>query len=225
MNTGIGEAVDLGWKLAAVLEGWGGEKLLESYDAERRPIAQMITDEGARNYTQFAKLPNGPEINQATHEGEVFRKQFTKKLYDLEMDREYDTDGIVLGYRYEGSPIIVPDGTKEPEFNAMVYTETARPGHRAPHAWLGEGEEVSTLDFFGRNFTLMRFDLSVSVDTLVEAFDKRSVPLTVEDIDQENISDIYERKLVLIRPDGHVAWRGDNCPSDALVVTDTVRGA
>jgi len=224
MNTGIGEAVDLGWKLAAVLEGWGGEKLLESYDAERRPIAQMITDEGARNYTQFAKLPNGPEINQTTPEGEVFRKQFTKKLYDLEMDREYETDGIVLGYRYEGSPIIVPDGTKEPEFNAMVYTETARPGHRAPHAWIDDAKETSTLDLFGKGFILMRFDLSVSVDTLVEAFGKRSVPLTVEDIDQENISKIYGRKLVLIRPDGHVAWRGDNCPGDALVVADIVRG-
>jgi 2-polyprenyl-6-methoxyphenol hydroxylase-like FAD-dependent oxidoreductase len=225
MNTGIGEAVDLGWKLGAVLEGWGGDKLLESYDAERRPIAQMITDEGARNYTQFSKLPSGPDIAKDSGEGEMFRKKFTEKLYDLQMDREYDTNGIVLGYRYEGSPIIVPDGTSEPKFNAMEYTETARPGHRAPHAWIGDTKETSTLDLFGKGFVLMRFDPLVSVDTLVEAFGLRRVPLSIKDMDQMNIFKIYEFKLVLVRPDGHVAWRGNSCPHDALVVADTVRGA
>jgi len=225
MNTGIGEAVDIAWKLAAVLEGWGGEKLLDSYDAERRPIAQMITDEGARNFIQFAKLPVGPEIAEDTPEGEDFRKTFTQILYDLQMDREYDTDGIVLGYRYEGSPIIVPDGTAEPEFNVMKYIETARPGHRAPHAWIGEGEKKSTLDLFGRGFTLLRFDPSVSVEALVEAAAHRGMPLVVEDIDQADIAKIYARKLVLVRPDDHVAWRDDACPADAPAVIDTVRGA
>jgi 2-polyprenyl-6-methoxyphenol hydroxylase-like FAD-dependent oxidoreductase len=225
MNTGIGEAVDLSWKLAAVLEGWGGDNLLASYDAERRPVAHMITNEGARNYTQFAKLPVGVEIDQNNPEGEAFRKNFTQILYDLQMDREYDTDGVVLGYRYEGSPIIVADGTPEPEFNAMVYTETARPGHRAPHAWIGEGEETSMLDLFGKGFTLVRFDPAVSVDALVDAANERGVPLVIQDIDQANIAKIYEYKLVLIRPDDHVAWRGDVCPEDALGVIDTVRGA
>jgi hypothetical protein len=184
----------------------------------------MITDEGARNFVQFSKLPNSPEIDQDTPEGEAFRKDFTQQLYDLQMDREYDTNGVVLGYRYEGSPIIVPDGTPEPKFEAMVYTETARPGHRAPHAWIGDGEEKSTLDLFGRGFTLLRFDPDVSVEALVAAAAERGVPLTVEDIDQANIAKIYDRKLVLIRPDDHVAWRDDACPADALAVIDTVRG-
>ena len=225
MNTGIGEAVDLSWKLTAVLEGWGGDKLLDSYEAERRPVAQMITDEGARNYTQFSKLPSGPEIGQNNSEGELFRKKLTQELYNLRMDREYDTDGIVLGYHYEDSPIIVPDGTPEPEFDPMLYNETARPGHRAPHAWIGEDKKVSTLDLFGRDFTLLRFDSSVSVLGLVEAFNKRNIPLIVEDIDQADISAIYERKLVLVRPDGHVAWRADTCPLDSFAITDVVRGA
>jgi len=111
MNTGIQEAVDIGWKLAAVIEGWGGAELLDSYDAERRPVAQLITDESARNYTQFAKIPVGSQLDHDTPKGEAMRNEFTKSLYDLRMDREYDTDGIVLGYRYEGSPIIVPDGS------------------------------------------------------------------------------------------------------------------
>ena len=86
MNTGIQEAMDLSWKLTAMLEGWGGDNLLASYDAERRPVAQMITDEGARNFVQFSKLPNSPEIDQDTPEGEAFRKDFTQQLYDLQMD-------------------------------------------------------------------------------------------------------------------------------------------
>ncbi len=225
MNTGIQEAVDISWKLATVLAGWGGDKLLATYDTERRPIAQLITNEGARNFTQFAKLPIGPEIDQDTPAGEAFRKEFTRILYDLRMDREYDTDGIVLGYRYEGSPIIVPDGTPEPEFDVMNYTTTARPGHRAPHAWIGDGEDKSTLDLFGRGFTLLRFDPTVPIDALVAAAAERNMPLVVEDIDQADIAEIYARKLVLVRPDDHVAWRGDTCPDDCLSVIDTIRGA
>ena len=225
MNTGIQEAVDIGWKLAAVLEGWGGDNLLRSYDFERRPVARLITDEGARNFTQFAKLPVGPKIDQNTPEGDAFRELFRKTLYGLRMDREYDTNGIVLGYRYEGSPIIVPDGTPEPEFKVIDYTPVARPGHRAPHAWIGDGEEKSTLDLFGRGFTLLRFDRSVPVARLLEAAGQCAMPITLEDIDQENIARLYEHTLVLVRPDGHVAWRGDTDPDNAVDVVAIVRGA
>ncbi|MBT3550602.1 MAG: 2-polyprenyl-6-methoxyphenol hydroxylase [Rhodospirillaceae bacterium] len=225
MNTGIQEAVDIGWKLAAVLDGWGGDNLLRTYDLERRPVARMITDEGARNFTQFAKLPVGPKIDQDTSEGDAFRKDFQKTLYGLRMDREYDTNGIVLGYRYEGSPIIVPDGTPEPEFQIIDYTPTARPGHRAPHAWIGDGEERSTLDLFGRGFALLRFDRSVPVDSLLKAAGQCAMPMTLTDIDQEDIARLYARKLVLVRPDGHVAWRGDDDPVNAADVIDIVRGA
>ena len=225
MNTGIQEAVDIGWKLAAVIDGWGGDNLLASYDAERRPVARFITDEGARNFTQFAKLPKGPLITLETPEGVSFREEFRQTLYELRMDREYDTNGIVLGYRYEGSPIIVPDGTPEPEFRVIDYTPTARPGHRAPHSWIGEGEKKSTLDLFGHGFTLLRFDKSVSPTRLLDAAEKRVMPLAVEDINQDNIARLYERKLVLVRPDGHVAWRGDADPVNAVEMIDIVRGA
>jgi 2-polyprenyl-6-methoxyphenol hydroxylase-like FAD-dependent oxidoreductase len=225
MNTGIQEAVDIGWKLAAVLEGWGGDNLLRTYDLERRPVARLITDEGARNFTQFAKLPLGPKIDQDGSEGDAFRAEFQKTLYGLRMDREYDTNGIVLGYRYEGSPIIVPDGTPEPEFQVIDYTPVARPGHRAPHAWIGDGEETSTLDLFGRGFTLLRFDPQVAPARLLEAAGQCAMPVTLEDLDQQDIARLYERKLVLVRPDGHVAWRGDTDPVNAAEVVAIVRGA
>jgi hypothetical protein len=106
----------------------------------------------------------------------------------------------------------------------LTYTQTARPGHRAPHVWLAPGQ--STLDLFGRGFVLLRFgDRRGEEAALVEAAAARRVPMTVRDIANEAAAALYERRLVLVRPDGHVAWRGDEVPADAARVIDTVRGA
>ena len=223
MNTGIAEAVDLGWKLAAVLDGWGGPGLLDSYEAERRPVAIRVTDEGARNFAVLAGLPHGPEIDQDSPEGARLRERITHIITNNGFDREYDTDGIILGYRYEGSPICRPDGTDAPPDEVMTYVPTARPGHRAPHGWLADGR--STLDLFGRGFTLLRFGAPGVADGLIAAASARAMPLDVIDIDAGAIGDLYERRLVLVRPDGHVAWRGDAAPTDAAALIDRVRGA
>jgi hypothetical protein len=149
----------------------------------------------------------------------VFGAKFTAT-----MRREWFTIGIQLGYRYENSPICVADGTPAPPDETATYTPTARPGHRAPHAWLAPGQ--STLDLFGRGFVLMRFGAApADVTPLVEAAASRGVPLTVRDIRNEEAAALYERRLVLVRPDGHVAWRSDEVPADAVRVIDTVRGA
>lgn len=224
MNAGIAEAVDLGWKVAAVYAGWGGAHLLDSYDAERRPVAQATTDEGARNFNQFLKIPFGPEIDQNTPAGEALRQQISDAIYTQNMDREYDTAGFILGYRYQGSPICVDDGTPEPPFEVTNYMPTSRPGHRAPHAWLGDN--VSVLDCFGRGFTLLNFGNSNAVVAHIqEAAKSRGVPLRVHDISDPAAAKLYERDLVLVRPDGHVAWRGDTSPKDPLAIIDRVRGA
>jgi hypothetical protein len=118
----------------------------------------------------------------------------------------------------------VPDGTPEPPDDYSNYVQTARPGHRAPHGWLAPGR--STLDLFGRGFTLLRLGAAPpECGGLVEAAAVRGVPLTVHDIADPAIAAQYERRLVLVRPDGHVAWRGDAVPQDALAVIDAVRGA
>ena len=124
--------------------------------------------------------------------------------------------GVHLGYRYEGSPLIVPDGTPAPPMETASYTPTARPGHRAPHAWMKDGR--STLDLFGREFTLLCF----GPDPPRVEF--ANIPIAIVDIDDPKIAGLYERRLVLVRPDGHVAWRGDNPPADARAVADMVRG-
>jgi 2-polyprenyl-6-methoxyphenol hydroxylase-like FAD-dependent oxidoreductase len=226
MNTGIQEAVDLAWKLEARLAGWGGDGLLASYEPERRPIAARNVHEAAGNLARMLSprdnLPP-PEIFVPGPVGDAARRAFGAKFTET-MRREWFTIGIQLGYRYENSPICIPDGTPAPPDETATYTPTARPGHRAPHAWLAPGQ--STIDQFGRGFVLLRFG-AASIDTtpLIRAASARRVPLRVIDIRNEEASALYERRLVLVRPDGHVAWRGDEVPADAAWIIDTVRGA
>jgi hypothetical protein len=139
------------------------------------------------------------------------------------MKREWFTLHIHLGYRYDDSPIIRPDGTSAPNDAPMTYTQTARPGSRAPHVWLAPGK--STLDLFGRGFVLFRFDLTIEVTSLEAAARDRGVPLEVIDLDNLEAKRLYERNLVLIRPDGFVGWRADALSEDAGTIIDTVRGS
>ncbi len=225
MNTGVQDSVDLSWKLEAMIKGWGGEKLLQSYDIERRPVAERNVAEATGNLKRMlsprdAATPR--EIFEAGPKGDVARREFGE-AYTHKMKREWFTLGIHLGYRYEGSPVIVADGTPEPEDSSSNYVQTSRPGHRAPHVWLAEGK--STIDLFGKGFVLMRFNKDVAVDRLQAAASQRGVPLSVVDIDHKGAREVYEKALVLVRPDGHCAWRGDEQPADVLRVMDTVRGA
>jgi len=223
MNTGIQEAVDACWKLAAIIQGWGGPQMLASYDLERRPVARMIVDEAARNFMQFAKLPKGDGVDADTPAGARLRKAIGEAIYAERFDREYEMEGVPLGYRLEGSPIVVPDGTPAPPFEVMTYRPTARPGHRAPHAWLDR--ERSTLDLYGQGYTLLRFDAGVATAPLQAAARERGVPLSVVDVKDDAIARLYERELVLVRPDGFVAWRSDAAAEDAMGVVDAIRGA
>jgi 2-polyprenyl-6-methoxyphenol hydroxylase-like FAD-dependent oxidoreductase len=226
MNTGIQEAVDLSWKLAARLEGWGGEALIASYEVERRPVAARNVAEAGGNLARMLsprRQRPPPEIFLPGAVGNAARRDFGARFTET-MRREWFTLGIQLGYRYEHSPICIPDGTPAPPDETETYRPTARPGHRAPHAWLGPGR--STLDLFGRGFTLLRFGAKrVDTRALEEATADRAVPIHGCDVRDEAVEALYERRLVLVRPDGHVAWRGDEVPANPHEVIDKVRGA
>lgn len=226
MNTGIQEAVDIAWKLEGALAGWGGPRLLQSYEIERRPVATFNVMEAARNLARMLKPreERPPEaIFTPGPQGERARKAYGD-WYTRMMAPEWFTIGVQLGYRYETSPIVVREEGPEPQHEVARYLQTARPGHRAPHIWIGRGR--STLDLFGRGFVLLRF-LGAPPDAsgLVAAATARGLPLQVIDICHSAAAEAYEKRLVLVRPDGHVAWRGDAEPADPMRVIDTVRGA
>ncbi len=222
MNTGLGDAVDLGWKLAANIEGWAGDALLDSYEYERRAV-------GARNvamttgfHQDHGQFLAPPLIDDQTAEAEAAREVLGKKAVDI-IGAMFRTDGLQLGYVYEGSPVCIADGSSAPEDKSETYAQTARPGARAPHAWLADGR--STLDLFGRGFVFLRLgEDAPDGSALAEEADARSVPFRIEHIQDENIAALYETGLVLVRPDGHVAWRGDMAPKDCGKLMDRVTG-
>ncbi len=223
MNTGIQDAVDLSWKLAAVLHGWGGDRLLASYDAERRPVGHRNVREAAANFRRMTSPRPGPLLLESTPAGDAFRQKLGAEFAAI-MRHEWFTLGVHLGYRYERSPICWPDGTPALPDEPNRYLPTTRPGSRAPHAWLAPRK--STLDLFGRGFALLGFDADASeADKLMAAARTRGVPVTFTALDHAEAAQLYQRKLVLVRPDGHVAWRGDRAPDDPLAVIDCIRGA
>src|SRR5712671_1946483 len=154
MNTGIADAVDLGWKLAATLSGWGGDGLLSSYDAERRPIGTRSVNMAAEFHSEGEKHGGGTAmIEEDSPAGAQVREHVGEALV-RGVGRMFRTTGLQIGYRYEDSPICVPDGTPAYPDDPEDFVPSARPGSRAPHVWLGEG--CSTLDHYGRGFVLIR---------------------------------------------------------------------
>jgi hypothetical protein len=226
MNTGIGDAVDLGWKLDAVLRGWGGEGLLESYEIERKPVAVRNSLISATNSDKIDMvMDETPEgIAEPGAAGEAARALLARKIRWLA--RQFNSAGTHLGYRYVDSPLVVGDGTPEPPDDPLQVVPSTWPGSRAPHAWMADGR--STLDLLGPGFVLLRFgdaaDGGRDDARLAAAAAAAGVPLRVEDLREPDIVRLYGARLVLVRPDGHVAWRGGALPADAPTLLDRVRG-
>jgi len=223
MNSGVADAVDLGWKLAAVLDGWGGPHLIDSYDAERRPVGQRNVQMATSFYEHNEAFSHwSPKLEEAGDEGERARREFGATL-ESSVGGEFRTLGLQIGYSYENSPICIADGTAPPPDDPATYVANARPGARAPHVWLANGK--STLDLFGRGFVLLRFPGAPEPRAIGAAAAARGMPITVTDIESDEAATIYAERLVLVRPDGHVAWRADDLPADAGALIDRVRGA
>jgi 2-polyprenyl-6-methoxyphenol hydroxylase-like FAD-dependent oxidoreductase len=226
MNTGVGDAVDVGWKLAAVLAGWGGTKLLDSYTSERKPIAMINVNEAAEMRANFDnQTPFSPKIEDDSAEGTRLRQEARAAiLHTRAKEFQHDSAGIELGYRYEESPICVSDGTPAPPLDHGLYVPSTWPGARAPHVWLADRK--STLDLFGRSFTLLNLAArNGDTSRFTAAASAVGMPLGVISLDEPRVKAAYERALLLIRPDGHVAWRGDSAPGNLPEIIDRVRGA
>ena len=224
MNTGVGDAVDLGWKLAAVLQGWGGPRLLDSYEPERRPIGMINVNEAGEMRAGYdTQIPFSPLLEENSEEGNRLREKARAAILRTRAKEfQHDSAGIELGYRYEDSPICVPDGTPPPPLDHGLYVPSTWPGARAPHVWIKDGR--STLDLFGKGYVLLNFS-GTNTSTITVAATKVGLPLEVINLDEVKVRQTYERDLVLIRPDGHVAWRGDATPMNATPIIEQVRGA
>ena len=220
-NTGIGDAVNIGWKLAAVLDGWGGDRLLASYEVERRPIAERTIREAAANMSVLAPELGNREMEAPGLVGEQARRA-AAQVIQATKDREFHSLGLVLGYQYDASPVIVDDGTPSlPE--GQDYEPTARPGARLPHMWMPDG--ASLYDRLGYGLSLLRLRDDVDVTPFIESAATHRVPLDVVELRGQRLEEFYGASLLLVRPDQHVAWRGASVDRPtAEMVIDQVRG-
>ncbi|HEY6994936.1 MAG TPA: FAD-dependent monooxygenase, partial [Xanthobacteraceae bacterium] len=219
MNTGIGDVMNLCWKLAAVHQGWAGPRLVDSYEIERRPMGVRNSQLGVRCTRVMDGWALPPDIEDDGATAEAARRAFGARI--MEEDRpQYLTVGIQLGERYEGSPIIWPDKDAAPPDTWDSYTPLDRPGARAPHFWLAEGR--AAYDEFGQGFTLLDFGAPQGARALQAAAQARGVPLKT--LRLEPPDRLYRCKLVLVRPDQHIAWHGDAVADESAVI-DRLRGA
>lgn len=233
MNMGIADGVDLGWKLAAVLQGWGAEDLLDQYEAERRPVHRFVIDEAVTNHATLGGHLLRDGIEDDSHAGAQVRREAGEQIVQMKA-REFINRRVVLGYHYEGSRIVVADARPAPhaERSADAYVPSARPGHLAPHAWLDDG--TSLYDGFGQGFTLLV--TSDENDDRVVADERRTLerarsdaaiaetPLAVLAPRHAHLRELYEARYALIRPDQHVAWRGDVWPENGVALLRRVTG-
>lgn len=220
MNTGVEDAVNLAWKLAGAVQGWGGPKLLDSYEIERLPIARRNTDASKQLAKNVGAVPIPPEIEDDLPAGAAARGKASAFLSNF--GEEFASIGVQFGARYDGSPIVVPDGAPPPD-DPIAYVPSACPGGRAPHIWLAD--RTSLFDHLGKGFTLLRLPgCGADIRPLTEAARARGVPLATFDIAVPEARDLYERGLALIRPDQHVAWRGDRLPDDCGMLLARVTG-
>lgn len=223
MNTGAGDALDLSWKLAGTVQGWGGPGLLDSYEPERRAV-------GARNVDASRQASLGrrtwraayaPDITDDSPAGEATRRNLAA-IADREQRKSNDLLGIELGYRYDRSPLILHEAGEGPT-DGFTYVPTARPGARLPHVWLDDGSALH--DRLGFGYTLVRqADASGTSAGLQAAFARVGAPLEVLEIVSAAAREIYRADQVLVRPDLHVVWRGDELPTDLGHLMDVATG-
>lgn len=222
MNVGIGDAVNLAWKIAGVLQGWGGEKLLQSYDMERRSVGNIVTDAAFSNHTAMEKATEFfrtlPPLDPKAGPEERFRRGDI--AYQITYP-QWNSFGTVLGQRYEDSPVTILDDWTAPPYSGSEYWHHASPGHRAPHLWL---EETPLLDHLGQYFTLLDIEASEEqVTRFLNAAVNVGLPLTHLKLSATTARSKYPAEITIIRPDQYISWQGNHCSDPALVI-DTIRG-
>jgi 2-polyprenyl-6-methoxyphenol hydroxylase-like FAD-dependent oxidoreductase len=224
MNAGIADAMNLSWLLAAHLNSWAPASILDAYAAERWPITSQVSrfamSHAEAEIGRRGAVPE--EIEQPGPSGEQARREVGHLAYEINV-QQYACAGLNFGSYYDRSPIIAYDGAEHPAYTMNSYTPSTVPGCRTPHMWCGDG--TSLYDAMGPEFSLLRFDPAIETAALEAAARQRGVPLKILDLDARGASAFDGSRLILSRPDQHVAWRGNVPPADPLALIDRVRGA
>lgn len=223
MNAGIADAANLAWLMAAHLSGWAPAGILDAHEAERLPITEQVSV-FAMNHAlslsrQRSEVPDN--IDADDEAGEQARIALGKRAYDLNV-QQYCCGGLNFGYYYDKSPIIAYDEETPPAYGMADFTPSTVPGCRVPHIWLNDGR--SLYDALGPDYTLLRFDAAVDVSGFMSEAAQARVPIKLFDVASSEDAAIYDRSLVLARPDQHVAWRGNLSPGNPRELVDLISG-
>jgi 2-polyprenyl-6-methoxyphenol hydroxylase-like FAD-dependent oxidoreductase len=223
MNTGLGDAIDLSWKLAGAVHGWAGAGLLPSYEQERRPV-------GTRNIEASGWAAEGvgiwsalvtPRIHENSAEGSALRKQVGES-FTVNQGRMHGMRGAEFGYSYAGSPLVASEPDNLPQWDINTYTPSARPGVRVPHMWLKDGRALH--DLLGADYTLLDLRGNFYSVGLRAAFRAIGAPLAVLQLDEPHLRRVFGRSVLLLRPDLHIAWSGEGPLLDATALAKQVTG-
>jgi 2-polyprenyl-6-methoxyphenol hydroxylase-like FAD-dependent oxidoreductase len=223
MNAGIADAANLAWLLAAHLSGWAPAGILDAHEAERLPITEQVSV-FAMNHAlslsrQRSEVPDN--IDADDEAGAQARSALGKQAYELNV-QQYCCGGLNFGYYYDKSPIIAYDEATPPAYGMADFTPSTVPGCRVPHIWLNDG--LSLYDALGPDYTLLRFDTAIDVSDLMSEAARARVPIKLLDVTSGEGAGVYDRSLVLARPDQHVAWRGNRAPENPQGLVELISG-
>ena len=223
MNAGIADAMNLSWTLAAYLNGWAGPAILNTYQVERQPITEQVSTFAMNHEYALAKERKkaSPLLEEDTPEGQAARDELGQSLYDLNV-KQYCCGGLNFGYFYDKSNIISYDGQAHPTYTINTFTSSTVPGCRLPHIWLENKE--SLYDKLGNDLALIQFGDEASGQELVNAAKEMNIPLKLIQLGNNYKDDVYKENLILVRPDLHIAWRGNNSPVDCSALLKLVTG-
>ena len=224
LNTGIGDAIDLSWKLGATLQGWGGPELLSSYEAERRPVAIRNREASGRAARAMLRWRSfySPLVHEDSPAGKKARKRLIQEA-SAGLELCYGLDGVEFGYQYLGSPVICEQPGSGPQQLDFQYRPSTSPGCRLPHAWVGEGESIQ--DRIGPGYNLL--DISeegVDWSTFESAFCELGAPVHTHQLESATLRRLSINTLMIVRPDLHIAWAGSTIPDDVSALVSRMTG-
>jgi 2-polyprenyl-6-methoxyphenol hydroxylase-like FAD-dependent oxidoreductase len=223
MNSGICDAAALGWALAASLQGWGGPELLRAYGLERRSTALTCLAASRRHMEVRRQIgavyAEGGDLEEVSASAAARRENAARRIEQLG-NAENESWGVELGYRYDDSPVIWTEANA-PAVDSLKYAGSTWPGARLPNVFLEDGQPLH--DLLGLGFSLLVLS-DIDTTAFEQAASERKIPLVVRRLAEPQVRSVLDHRLLLVRPDQHIAWRGSAVPKDCGAVLARVSG-